>query len=417
MFVVIRPKPGNSAWPPTLIHNPTSAIRNSPARHLDSFAAIATIKRVKAFSQRRRAVAIKPPELLDRIPSVSELLEKPQIRALAERWNRSTVANGIRSFLDELRSDLQRRTADANLPSVRELAERAARYVVSWQQHEMRIAINATGRIWGPPWTSPPLADGAVEHAFVTGREFTFTHNSADSNSPPVEALLTRLSGAQAAALVHSYTGAVWLSIAALAADRELLVARAEVGDIGDLPKLADAAKVVLKEVGTTNSALAADYEEAASERTAAVLKLNPDTYYVIGQTATAELDELVALARDRELVSIDALGTAPLAEPPQAVCWPRRSAHASIAAGTDLVILRGDGLVGGPPCGILLGRKEVITRITENPLFAAWRLDAPRSAALAATLECYGNPAGGHRIDSGVALPHGIGRQSSQPR
>ena len=77
-------------------------------------------------------------------------------------------------------------------------------------------------------------------------------------------------------------------------------------------------------------------------------------------------------------------------------VSWPRRSAAASIAAGVDLVILRGDGLVGGPPCGIMLGSKEAIRRITAHPLFAAWSIDSLRMAALTATLECYENPTNG---------------------
>jgi L-seryl-tRNA(Ser) seleniumtransferase len=107
-------------------------------------------------------------------------------------------------------------------------------------------------------------------------------------------------------------------------------------------------------------------------------------------------LEELVNLAHDRELISIDALGTAPLVTPPATVSWPRRSAAASIGAGVDIVILRGDGLVGGPACGILLGSKDVIRRITAHPLFAAWSIDPFRTAALTATLECYESPAAG---------------------
>jgi L-seryl-tRNA(Ser) seleniumtransferase len=342
-------------------------------------------------------VAIKPPELLNRIPSVADLLEKPQIRALVERWNRSVVAGGVKSFLDELGSDLQRRAAEANLPSIRDLAERAARYVVSRQHRALGIAINATGQLWGAPWNSPPLSEAALERAHAIGREFE-AHPSDDT---PVQALalLCRLTGAPAAAVVHGYAGAMWLALAVIAGDREVLVARAEVGDVGtsdSLPKLAEAAKAMLVEVGTINSALAADYEAAVSPRAAAVLTASSDVYRVVGQTAAVELDELINLARDRELTSIDALGTSPLIAPPTTVSWPRRSAATSIAAGVDLVILRGDGLVGGPSCGILLGSKEVIRRITAHPLFSALSIDPFRMAALTATLECYENPATG---------------------
>lgn len=343
-------------------------------------------------------MTIKPPDLLNRIPSVAELLEKPPIRALVERWNRSVVSGGVKSFLEELGSDLQRRAAEANLPSIRELAERAARYVSSRQNHALGVAINATGQLWGSPWNGLPLADAALERAMASGREFAMAPN-ADSDSAQTEAILTRLTGAQSAAVVHTYAGAIWLALATLAADREVLVARAEVGDVGakdTLPRLAESARATLKEVGTMNSALLSDYETASSPRTAAVLTASSDTIRVVGQTAGAPLDELVALARDRKLIAIDALGAAPLLAPPADIAWPRRPATASIAAGVDLVILRGDGLVGGPPCGILLGSSEVIRRITSHPLFSTCCADSLRLAALNATLECYENTTSG---------------------
>src|SRR6185369_14311437 len=131
------------------------------------------------FLRRRRAVAIKPPDLLNRIPSVAELLEKPPIRALVDRWNRSVVAGSVKSFLDELGSDLQRRAAEANLPSLRELAERAARYVVSQQHHALGVAINATGRLWDSPWSGLPMSEAALGRAFTTGREFAVAPTAA----------------------------------------------------------------------------------------------------------------------------------------------------------------------------------------------------------------------------------------------
>jgi L-seryl-tRNA(Ser) seleniumtransferase len=352
--------------------------------------------RVETSYPRRRAMAIKPAELLNQLPTVAELLEKPPIRALADRWNRSVVAGGVRSFLDEMRSELRRRAGDVPLPSVRELAERAARYIVSQQQIALGAAINATGRLRGAPWRSRPLADAALERAVAVGREFVLDScPGAASQALDIEPLLCRLTGATVAVAVHSYAGAMWLALSALAAERDVLVARAEVGDVDlaePLPKLAAAAHVTLKEVGTINRATAADYEDSASPKTALLLKLTPDACQVVGETTMAELEELVALSRACELVFIDALGSAPLVDPPEAHNSPLRSVRGSLAAGVDLAVVRGDGLVGGPECGILLGARDVIRRITEHPLFAVWRLDVLRSAALMATLECYDN-------------------------
>jgi L-seryl-tRNA(Ser) seleniumtransferase len=153
---------------------------------------------------------------------------------------------------------------------------------------------------------------------------------------------------------------------------------------------------VTLREVGATNRSAASDYEAALSNETAAILKISADTYHVAGETASATLEELFPLARDRELPLIDILGAAPLVEPPANISWPRRSARESLAAGTDIVILRGDGLVGGPCCGIVLGKRDVIERLMQLPLFAAMKLDPLRAAALAATVECYGDASRG---------------------
>jgi L-seryl-tRNA(Ser) seleniumtransferase len=211
-----------------------------------------------------------------------------------------------------------------------------------------------------------------------------------------VPELLCRILAAPAAVAVHSYAGGLWLALSAVAAGRAVVVARAELGVAApgcSLSDLVASAGAHLEEVGTTNRASVAEYEAAVSSQTAAVLKFCPDAYCIVGDTESAEFEQLVGLTRERELTFIDALGAAPLVDLPPAIPWPHRSARASIAAGTDLAIVHGDGLVGGPACGILAGSRDIIRRITELRMFKAWQLDAPRSAALASSLRCYDEP------------------------
>ena len=339
-------------------------------------------------------MATKPSDFLHRLPSASELLEKPPIRALANRWNRSVVAAGVRSFLDELRSDLERRAADVHLPSLRELAERAARHVVELQQPSVRPAINATGQFFGPDWSDVPLADDALERMVAIGSGFS----PSDKELTPGDAaaLVCRLTGAEAATVVHSYAGAVWLAIAALAAHREIVIARSEVGDVernGSLASIAAAASVVLREVGSVNRSTAADFEGAVREETAALWRNLPDDYRIVGETQAAELESLVALARDRELPLVKSLGAAPLTDNLPSLNSDLPTVAVSLAAGTHLVIVRGNGLVGGPPCGILVGTRGLIHRLESHPMFPAWRVHPSTAAALAATLALYGDP------------------------
>jgi L-seryl-tRNA(Ser) seleniumtransferase len=341
-------------------------------------------------------MATKTSDLLGSLPSVSDLLEKPPIRVLVNRWNRSVVAAGVRSFLDELRSDVERRAAGMSLPSIGELAERAARHVLLMRQPSLRPAINATGRFYGVPWAGIPLADAALERIVGTGRDFVcgpMRTTDAAATAGDAAALVCRLTGAQAATAVHSYAGAVWLMLASVAEGDEVIVSRAELGDIEwgcPLASLGATSGAVLREVGTTNRTAPADYESAISPRTAALIAIRSDHYRVVGETASVEFGQLVGLARERELILCDVLGGAPLVDHPSTRDWAARSAQASVAAGADLVIVRGEGFLGGPTCGILLGRREIIERIEEHPHYCAWQLDPITVSALVATLELY---------------------------
>jgi L-seryl-tRNA(Ser) seleniumtransferase len=334
-------------------------------------------------------MALKPPDILNRLPSVSELLEKPQIRALVDRWNRSVVAGNVRSFLEELRNDFERRAAA--LPSIRELAERAARYVVSRQHQSLGIAINATGEICGPLWSSAPLAETALEHMIALGREYG-TSASVDEtvSHGELNAAVCRLTGAAAARVVHSYQGATCLALAALATGREVIVGAESTGD-GWLSKFAASTSTTLIHVVGSTVSSGEDYGAFFSPATAAVLEIRDDDHSNI-RAASATLQSRVALARERNVPFIDALGAAPIVSPPASIAFPGRTAAESIAAGADLVILRGDAFVGGPACGILLGREDVIRRISEHSLLVSLEIDPLRAAALAATLACYEN-------------------------
>jgi L-seryl-tRNA(Ser) seleniumtransferase len=337
-------------------------------------------------------MALKPSDVLDRLPLASELLEKPPIRALANRWNRSVVASGVRSFLDELRNDWERRSGDWHMPSLRELAERAARHVVALQQAKLRPTINATGTFLGPEFAGSPLADDALDRMVALSGGFM---PRAAKNSDATAALC-RLTGAEAATVVSSYAGAVWLTMATLSegqGGREVIIARGEVGDVDTNCTLAAAVKsagAVLREVGSVNRVTTAEFETAVSPATAAIVRAATDNFRVEGLSKTVELESLVGLARDRELPLVELAGAAPLINGLPEIGDSVPSVSVSLATGVPLIICRGDGLVGGPACGIILGSRALLGHIEAHPMFAAWRSDAANIAALHATLLNY---------------------------
>src|SRR5262245_17494207 len=252
-------------------------------------------------------MATKWSELRERVPAVNELLDTPPLRALAERWNRSVVAAGVRSFVHELKADVERRRAEGHFPSLTELAARAAQHVVRMQQQPLRPAINATGRLLCPAWTGRPLANEALQAMVAIGHNYV-PATSQDEKLTGAVAAVCRLTGAEAATVLHSYSGAIWLALSALAPDKHVLVARADVGDVDpgcSLVEIAASASAILHEVGSVNRTSAADYEAAVHKKASAILCHRPDAYRVVGENRCAELEELVAVAPERDLVLI----------------------------------------------------------------------------------------------------------------
>jgi L-seryl-tRNA(Ser) seleniumtransferase len=218
------------------------------------------------------------------------------------------------------------------------------------------------------------------------GREYG-TKSAVDhaASHSELNATVCRLTGASAAQVVHSYSGAIWLALAALAGGSEVLVGGDSSGD-AQLSKVAASTNTGLKHVATGD-----DYGALFSPATAAVLEIG-DAQHSVADSTSATMQSRVAAARSRNVPIIVALGAAPIVPPPTSIAFPGRTAAEIVAAGADLVILRGDAFVGGPACGILLGREDVLRKISDHPLFESLEIDPLCASALAATLVCYEN-------------------------
>ena len=253
----------------------------------------------------------------------------------------------------------------------------------------LRPVVNATGVVVHTNLGRAPLSAAAVD-AVVTASGATDveldlgTGRRGPRGAATLSALRTAVPAAGDVHVVNNGAAAVALVARAVAADREVLVARGELVEIGDgfrIPELVESVGVRLREVGTTNRVRLADYADAVGERTAFVLKVHPSNFRVEGFTSTVGVEELATLG----LPVVCDIGSGLLSPHPRLPDEP--DAATTLAAGASLVTASGDKLLGGPQCGLVLGDAELVRRVRRHPMARAVRVDKLTLAALEATL------------------------------
>lgn len=257
------------------------------------------------------------------IPSVHELLESQPLKRLTESVSRNVVLSGVREFLDNMRTEAVHAATEMNLPTPAELAERIAHWIVTDQKPPLRPVINATGILLHTGLGRAPLAAEALSEIASLANGYCSLEVDLESGErshriAAVETLLRNLTGAEAAAVVNNNAGATVLTLAALAQGGEVIVSRGELIEIGGSFRLPDVMAVggaTLREVGTTNKTRIEDYTAAINEQTAALLKVHPSNYEIVGFTEQPSLAEMSSLGKKNNLPVIHDIGSGALIE------------------------------------------------------------------------------------------------------
>ncbi len=209
------------------------------------------------------------------------------------------------------------------------------------------------------------------------------------------EELIKELVGCEAATVVNNNAAAVLLCLNTLSQNKEAVVSRGELIEIGGsfrLPEVMQNSGAILREVGTTNRTYIKDYKKAVNENTAMLLKAHTSNYIIEGSTWSANVEELVALGRKPGILVMEDLGSGALIDLSKYGLPKEPMVKDSIAAGVDVVTFSGDKLLGGPQAGIIAGKRNLIEQIRSNPLMRCVRVGKMTIAALDATLRLYVN-------------------------
>ncbi len=309
------------------------------------------------------------------------------------------VKNSIREVLEEHRAAI---LAGQNLTK-KELKEeflvpRFMGRIAKKTGPNVKTVINATGVVIHTNLGRSVLPDSAIETLGQVGAkysnlEFDLTTGKRGSRYSLVEELICDLTGAEAALVVNNNAAAVLLVLDTLAKNREVIVSRGQLVEIGGsfrIPEVMAKSGAKLVEVGATNRTHLKDYERAVNEETALLLKVHASNFRIVGFTKEVPLEDLVELAAERNLLVMEDLGSGTLIDLSKYGLTKEPTVLDVLKAGVDVVTFSGDKLLGGPQAGLIIGKAPIIKRIKQNPLNRALRIDKFTLASLETILRYY---------------------------
>lgn len=324
----------------------------------------------------------------DKIPSINELLDSPPLKQLVSVASRNVVVTNVKSFVERMATDVQTRAADMRVPSVAELAERIAEWIKRQAASGPHAEINATGVLF-PIGAGLPLADEALQAIHLALHDYVRDQSAAERAAAK---LLVELTGAEAALVTGTHNSAMLLALAAHCREKPAVVARGQVGELSggmSLPRLASSAGANLRECGSVERAELADYAEALTGAGAALALLGT-RYAVAGGDASVPLSELAAEAHRHRVPLIVDLGVGGIVDPARFQLQGVPHAAEVVQAGADVVIMAGDRLLGGPSCGVIVGRESAIAALRKHALEASLAAPLLTLLPLSATLQLH---------------------------
>ncbi len=329
------------------------------------------------------------------LPSVDELLHSDSGKQLVQRYSRSMTLQAIRASIAQARAHIRQGAA---CPSSDELLTVAEHLLDESQRPNLRPVINGTGVIINTNLGRSPLSHEALQAVQrvaggYTNLEYELQAGERGSRHSHVSVLLCELTGAEDALVTNNNAAAVLLALSTLAADREVIISRGQLVEIGGgfrVPDVMSQSGCKLIEVGTTNRTRLSDYVAAITERTALLLAVHPSNFQIVGFTESTSVEAMAELAHQHGLLLMNDLGSGCLLASERYGLGHEPTPQESISAGTDVVCFSGDKLLGGPQAGILVGKAAALKRISKHPLMRAVRIDKMTLAALEATLRHY---------------------------
>ena len=338
-------------------------------------------------------------QLLREIPSVDRLIQRKDTHELISKSSVELVTHLLRGIIDEYRKQvITNHNGDIESLSEEQILIKLEQKVKQFIKMNLKQVINGTGTVLHTN-LGRALFPGEMKEDLwkvlcnYSNLELDLSTGKRGSRYSHLVEKIKFITGAEDALVVNNNAAAVLLALSSIAKGKEVIVSRGELVEIGGafrIPDVMEQSGATLVEVGTTNKTHLRDYETKVTDETGALLKVHTSNYKIVGFTKEVTLGELVELGREKDLPVIEDLGSGVLIDLENYGLAHEPTVQESVKAGADIITFSGDKLLGGPQAGIIIGKKEWIEKMKQNPLTRAFRIDKMTVSSLELILSYY---------------------------
>jgi len=333
--------------------------------------------------------------LLSNIPSVEIILQNKVLKPLIQKHSRKVLTQIVRIVISEEKKNARK---NSRLYSSKERINKIKEYFKKENLSFLQGVINGSGVILHTNLGRAPLGKemlAAVQSSLqgYANLEYDLAEGSRGKRGEIVEKLLCTLSHSEKSLVVNNNAGAIFLILHTLAKNKEVIVSRGELVQIGGgfrIPEILEQSGAHLREVGTTNQTFIEDYEKAINDNTALILKVHQSNFNMNGFVHQAEVKELKKLGKRYNLPLILDLGSGTFLNTENFGLKHEPTVQESIRAGADIACFSTDKLLGGPQGGVICGKEVYLKKISQHPLFRTLRVDKITLAMLQEILLSY---------------------------
>lgn len=335
-------------------------------------------------------------DLLRKLPKIDELLKEEVVINYLENTTRVLVLDGLREVIDDLRERILK--GSCSEINQEHIMKDFINNIEEKKKPRLRRVINGAGVVIHTNLGRSLLNEEAVKEVLnvsmnYNNLEYDIKKGGRGSRYSHVEDIIKKVTGAEAAMVVNNNAAAVMLVLNTLCKDKEAIVSRGQLVEIGGsfrVPDVMTFSGASLVEVGTTNRTHLYDYENNINENTGVLLKVHTSNFKILGFTEEVSLEELSELGEKNGIPVVEDIGSGTLVDFSKYGFVYEPTVQESLKKGADVVTFSGDKMLGGPQAGVIVGKKKYIDKMKKNQLTRALRIDKMTLAALEGTMKLY---------------------------